>query len=55
MAAQLKQDLASEVDLVVGSPGEFSIWVEGQKVAEKISGRFPEPDAVVAAVRAASS
>jgi hypothetical protein len=55
VAAQLKQDLASEVDLVVGSPGEFSVWVEGKKVAEKISGRFPEPDSVVAAVRAASS
>ena len=55
MAAQLKQDLASEVDLVVGSPGEFSVWVAGTKVAEKISGRFPEPDSVVAAVRAASS
>ena len=55
MAAQLKQDLASEVDLVVGNPGEFSVWVEGTKVAEKISGRFPEPDSVVAAVRAASS
>jgi hypothetical protein len=55
VAAQLKQDLGSEVDLVVGSSGEFSVWVDDKKVAEKISGRFPEPESVVAAVRAASS
>jgi len=54
VAAQLKQDLASDVELVVGSPGEFSVWVDGNKVAEKQSGRFPEPATVVAAVRASS-
>lgn len=38
--------------LLVGSPGEFTVWVEAHKVAEKLHGAFPDPGAVVAAVRA---
>jgi hypothetical protein len=52
VAAQLKQDLGVDVALVVGSPGELSVWVGDAKVIEKQSGRFPEPKEVVAAVRA---
>ena len=52
MAAQLKQDLGVETDLVVGNSGEFTVWVGDNKVAEKQSGKFPEPGAVVDAVRA---
>ena len=55
MAAQLQQALGIEATLVVGSSGEFTVWVGDQKVAEKTMGRFPEPDAVVNAVRAATS
>lgn len=55
MAAQLKQDLGVDTELVVGGSGEFTVWVDDRKVAEKSWGRFPEPTAVVAAVRAASS
>jgi hypothetical protein len=55
VAAQLKQDLGIDASLVVGSSGEFTVWVGDQKVAEKTMGRFPEPDAVVAAVRASGS
>lgn len=55
MAAQLKQDLGVDTELVVGSSGEFTVWVAGKVVAEKSRGVFPEPAAVVTAVRAAQS
>ncbi len=55
MAAQLKQDLGVEAELVVGSSGEFTVWVDDKKVAEKSWGRFPEPGAVVDAVRASKA
>ena len=51
MAAQLKQQLDVDTQLVIGSPGEFTVWVDGDKVAEKAQGRFPEPSDVVTAVR----
>ncbi|MDQ3366003.1 MAG: Rdx family protein [Myxococcota bacterium] len=55
MAAQLRQTLGVEAELVVGSSGEFTVWVDGTKVVEKSAGRFPEPAAVVTAVRALSA
>ena len=51
MAAQLKQDLGIDAELVVGRSGEFTVWVDDTKVAEKDI-YFPEPDNVVEAVRA---
>ena len=53
MAAQLKQDLGIETELSVGKPGEFTVWVGDQMVAEKTWSGFPDPDAVVDAVREA--
>lgn len=55
MAAQLKQDLGVTAEMVVGGSGEFTVWVNAAKVAEKTMGKFPEPEVVVAAVRAAVS
>lgn len=55
MAAQLKQDLGVDADLVVGGSGEFTVWVGDRKVAEKAWGRFPDPAAVVDAVRSAAA
>ena len=55
MAAQLKQDLGVVAEMVIGSSGEFTVWVESVKVSEKTMGKFPEPAVVVAAVRAASA
>jgi hypothetical protein len=55
VAAQLKQDLGIDAELVVGGSGEFTVWVGDRKVAEKSWGRFPEPDAVVTAVRSLSA
>ena len=54
MAAQLKQDLGVDAELVVGSSGEFTVWVDDKKVAEKSWGKFPEPAAVVTAVRSSN-
>jgi predicted Rdx family selenoprotein len=52
VAAQLKRDLDVNADLIVGGSGEFSVWVDDAKVIEKRSGKFPDPQDVVAAVRA---
>jgi predicted Rdx family selenoprotein len=54
VAAQLKQDLGVIAELMVGSPGEFTVWVDNEKVAEKDWRGFPEPDDVVDAVRDAT-
>lgn len=53
MAAQLKQDLGIDAQLVVGGSGEFTVWVDDAKVIEKRWARFPDPRDVVEAVRAA--
>jgi hypothetical protein len=55
VAAQLKQDLGVDTELVVGGSGEFTVWVGEKKVAEKSWGRFPDPGAVVDAVRSIAS
>ena len=52
MAAELKRDLGVDAQLVVGSSGEFTVWVDQKKVAEKKWGRFPDPRDVITAVRA---
>ena len=54
MAAELKQVMNVDAELVVGSSGEFTVWVDDQKVAEKKWGRFPAPEDVVEAIRALS-
>lgn len=37
--------------LTPGGRGEFTIWLEGQKVLDKGHGDFPDERAVVAAIR----
>jgi hypothetical protein len=54
VAAQIKQDLGLDAELVVGRSGEFTVWVDDKKVAEK-QVYFPDPDDVVDAIRAAAS
>jgi len=52
VAAELKQYLDVDARLIIGSPGEFTVWVDGTKVADKAEiGRFPDPSDVVAAIR----
>jgi predicted Rdx family selenoprotein len=55
VAAQLKQDLNVVAELKVGTSGEFTVWVDDRKVAEKTWSGFPDPDDVVDAVRDASN
>jgi hypothetical protein len=55
VAAALQKDLGIEAELVLGESGEFTVWVDGQKVAEKVFMTFPSPAQCVAAVRAALS
>jgi hypothetical protein len=55
VAAELKQALGVDTTLEVGGSGEFTVWVGEHKVAEKQWGRFPAPEDVVTAVRAAMS
>lgn len=54
MAAELKKTFGVDATLEVGNSGEFTVWVDDRKVAEKSWGRFPAPEDVVAAVRAVS-
>lgn len=53
MAAELKKQLGIDSDLQVGNPGEFTVWIDSRKVADKAGGGFPPESAVVEAVRAA--
>jgi selenoprotein W-related protein len=49
---KLKQHIRS-LKLVPSGGGAFEISVNGQKIFSKLkSGQFPEPDAIVQAVRA---
>ena len=55
MAAELKKQVGVDATLEVGSSGEFTVWVDGRKVAEKKWGLFPSPQDVIAAVRAVTA
>jgi hypothetical protein len=53
VAARLAADLHVETDIVVGNRGEFTVLVDGRKVAEKDWHGFPTDDGIVTAVRKA--
>ena len=53
MAAELKKTMGVHAELVVGSSGEFTVWLDDKLVAEKKFGRFPSPEECAAAVKAA--
>jgi hypothetical protein len=55
VAAELKKQMGVDASLEIGSSGEFTVWVDDKKVAEKSWGRFPAPDDVVAAVKSVSA
>ena len=50
MAALIKDSLQLDTDLEPGARGEFTIWVDGAKVAEKSRSGFPSEKAVVETV-----
>ena len=50
MAALIKESLQVDAAVEPGGRGEFSVWVDGIKVAEKSRTGFPAEKAVVEAV-----
>jgi hypothetical protein len=52
VAAKLERALGVAATLVPGDAGELSVWVDGARVIAKQGARFPDPDEVIAAVRA---
>jgi predicted Rdx family selenoprotein len=53
VAAELRKEPGLDVELVDGGKGEFTVLVDGRKVAEKRDETFPGPDEIKAAVRRA--
>lgn len=53
MAALIKDKLGLDTDLESGNRGEFTVWVDGVKLAEKSRTGFPAESAIVETVRAA--
>ena len=47
MAALIKEKLNLDTDLEPGGRGEFTVWVDGKKVAEKSRSGFPSEPAVI--------
>jgi predicted Rdx family selenoprotein len=50
VAALIKESLQLDTDLEPGARGEFTVWVDGVKVAEKSRSGFPAEKAVVDAI-----
>jgi len=55
VAALIKESLQLDTDLEPGGRGEFTVWVDGVKVAEKSRSGFPAEKALVQTVSAALS
>ena len=53
MAALIKEQLSLDTDLEAGGRGEFTVWVDGRKIAEKTRSGFPSEPAVIDLVRKA--
>jgi predicted Rdx family selenoprotein len=51
VAAELRKVPGLDVQLVDGNHGEFSVLVDGRKVAEKRGDTFPSAEEVKAAIR----
>ena len=50
MAALIKELLDLDADLEPGGRGEFTVWVDGNKVVEKSRSGFPADSALITAV-----
>jgi hypothetical protein len=49
----IKNVLGIDVKLTPGGRGEYTVWVDGKKVADKAGGDFPTEREVVSAVQGA--
>jgi hypothetical protein len=55
VAALIKARVGAEAELVEGGRGEFTVWVGGDRVAQKDVNGFPSDEDAVAAVERALS
>jgi hypothetical protein len=53
VAALIKSATGLEPEIVEGARGEFTVWVDGKRVAEKTADGFPEDQQAVSAVKQA--
>jgi predicted Rdx family selenoprotein len=53
VAALIKQESGLDTDFEPGGRGEFSVWLDGVKIAEKTRTGFPSDKALLEAVRSA--
>jgi len=51
VAAELSKENDVEVQTIKGGFGEFSVWIDGQKVIDTSRLWFPKPSKVVAKMR----
>ncbi len=51
MADLLQQEFGGEYQLKPGGTGEFTVWLEGDKLAEKTIDGFPSEDEILERVR----
>lgn len=52
MAAELKEELGIDTDLIKGSGGVFEVHLDGALIFSKIAiGRFPETEEIISLVR----
>ena len=50
MAALIKELLDLDADLEPGGRGEFTVWVDGAKIAEKSRTGFPADQAILESI-----
>ena len=55
MAAVIKEATGISPEIVEGARGEFTVWVDEEKVAQKTGDGFPSEEDALAAVRQALS
>jgi predicted Rdx family selenoprotein len=53
VAASIKERFQQEVTLEPGGRGEFTVWVDGRKIAEKSRTGFPAEPAILESLRVA--
>jgi predicted Rdx family selenoprotein len=53
VAALIKDALGADAEVVPGGRGEFTVWVDDKKVAEKTRSGFPAENVLVETVRKA--
>ena len=55
MAALIKDELSADAELIEGDRGEFSVWVDEERIASKGPLGFPSDEDIITAVKKALS